>query len=134
LSALVRYADAMAFPDENDAVRRLFGTYEVTPNARLFDGMGEMIRRLPRAHRYTFMGLAERHAAYPYLRPFLSEGGARALRRRMLHLAQSERRRKGNPPLRRTDVVHHPPRGLQPDTLWPQPRGQPLAHHLCAPR
>lgn len=81
LSAFTRYADIMAFPDDNAVTTSLFGQDRGEPNAQWVVGLGELIRSLPPGHRYTFMGLAERHTAYPYLRPFVSRDGARALRR-----------------------------------------------------
>lgn len=108
LSAISRYADIMGFPDENAVTLSLFGRYRVALTAQLMAGLGELIRSLPPGHRYTFMGLAERHTAYPYMRPFLPADGARALRRHLAHIPQPDYTRKRKPPPRRTAVVHDP--------------------------
>ena len=108
LSAVARYADLMAFPDENAVTLSLFRRYRVAPNAQMVAGLGELIRSLPPGHRYTFMGLAERHTAYLYLRPFLPTHGARALRRHLAHLPRPDYRRPRKPPPRRTAVVYDP--------------------------
>ncbi len=93
LSGLVRYAEAMAYPDESTALYNLFGRTTATPEVRLPAGIGEIVRRLPYGHRYTFMGLTKRHTAYPYHRSFLSEPGARKLRQALLHMHSPLRRR-----------------------------------------
>ncbi|HEX8360626.1 MAG TPA: TnsD family Tn7-like transposition protein, partial [Longimicrobium sp.] len=94
LSAMARYAEAMAYPEPHHALHALFGRGGASPRVSLPQGLDDLIQHLPTAHPYTFMGLALGHTAYPYHRSFLSDADAVALRN-SLSRVQPPRRGRG---------------------------------------
>lgn len=64
-SAVSRYADMMAFPDMEEALRQIFRFNPGDPDVELSDALQRFLVALPPGHGLTLRSLTNRHTALP---------------------------------------------------------------------